>query len=87
MARRPSSHSGSAREVVNNDYAIDDSSLRMIRISLSLCAHDLTAAAKNHYILPALLHASTSFLTAGRAVEPRGFEPLTSAVQRRRSPN
>jgi len=44
--------------------------------------------AKNHYISPPSKRASECVLRlACGGVEPRGFEPLTSAVQRRRSPN
>jgi hypothetical protein len=78
-----------------NDYAIDDSNLRMIRLSLgdSRDTRQATTSARPaniHYIFPRNKRASH---VAGRAlcalvpVEPRGFEPLTSAVQRRRSPN
>ena len=77
------------REVVNTDYAIIDSRLRMVRFSSKVLrsrARQRPLRARESSLYPTCTQArksSACFL----AVEPRGFEPLTSAVQRRRSPN
>ena len=80
------------REVVSDlcDWRLqltDDSSLlgssRTHAPGNRQCAHP----AKIHYISPPSKRASELVLGRCTRVEPRGFEPLTSAVQRRRSPN
>jgi hypothetical protein len=76
-------------------YATSDSSVRVIGLSSTVVrwARNLPAAVRNPRIvtiaaprsrvqvLCCLVRRSTD------GVEPRGFEPLTSALQRRRSPN
>ena len=68
-------------------YVVGDSDRRMIRSPRRLRGTRQSGAgclANLHYIQLDFASAS-AVLTP--AVEPRGFEPLTSAVQRRRSPN
>ncbi len=90
-ARHPSSHSGHGKSSAT--YAVGDSSLRMIRLSSGPREHTRQATASARAPRTSTISRRlrsvqvTLFLAAPRGVEPRGFEPLTSAVQRRRSPN
>ena len=66
------------------NYAVGDSSLRIIHLS--------TGRFQGAHATQRLVRIPRMFTISARppgvqAVEPRGFEPLTSALQRRRSPN
>jgi hypothetical protein len=79
------------RKPSSEPYAVGVSNCLMVRFSWSgMRAHATqrpVRPAKDHYISPRLNRASRACLTPIGAVEPRGLEPLTSALQRRRSPS
>jgi hypothetical protein len=79
------------RKLSSEPYAVGVSNCLMVRFSWSgMRAHATqrpVRPAKDHYISPRLNRASRACLTPIGAVEPRGLEPLTSALQRRRSPS
>jgi hypothetical protein len=66
-------------------YETGDSNVRMVLLPVSCARVFLARAAPSG--ASRILTISTRSSTLQQVVEPRGFEPLTSALQRRRSPN